>query len=76
MYRKKPNGWLRFWDFMLIDLVCIQLSFADNLQLLHGAFRRLAEYTLSEDCGCCRNGTFFCGFYDKQLSECNETRLL
>lgn len=26
MYRKKPNGWLRFWDFMLIDLVCIQLS--------------------------------------------------
>ena len=27
MYKKKYSGWLKHWDFMMIDLICIQLSF-------------------------------------------------
>ena len=27
MYRKKYKGWLKHWDFILIDLVCIEVAF-------------------------------------------------
>lgn len=27
MYKKSPNGWLKHFDFMVIDLVCLELSF-------------------------------------------------
>ena len=27
MYRKKGKGWLKHWDFILIDIVCIEIAF-------------------------------------------------
>ena len=26
MYRTIPNGWLKHWDFMLLDIVCLEIS--------------------------------------------------
>ena len=28
MFRKQPKGWLKHWDFMLLDIIVLQLSFA------------------------------------------------
>lgn len=27
MYKKSPQGWLKHWDFMLIDFICLQVAF-------------------------------------------------
>lgn len=27
MYRKKYKGWLRHWDFILIDMICLEIAF-------------------------------------------------
>lgn len=36
MYRKSPNGWLKHFDFMLIDLICLELSFVAGAYIRHG----------------------------------------
>ena len=28
MYRKKTGGWLKHFDFIILDLLCLQVSFA------------------------------------------------
>ena len=27
MYRKSFNGWLKHWDFLLLDIACVQLAY-------------------------------------------------
>ncbi|MBR5177596.1 MAG: sugar transferase, partial [Lachnospiraceae bacterium] len=27
MYRKKPKGWLKHWDFILLEIICLQISY-------------------------------------------------
>ena len=27
MYKKSPQGWLKHWDFTLVDIICLQLAF-------------------------------------------------
>ena len=27
MYRKKPKGWLKHWDFILLEIICLQVSY-------------------------------------------------
>ena len=27
MYKKSPQGWLKHWDFILLDIICLQLAF-------------------------------------------------
>lgn len=27
MYRKNANGWLKHIDFMILDMICLQLAF-------------------------------------------------
>ena len=27
MYRKDTDGWLKHWDFILLDMICLQLAF-------------------------------------------------
>lgn len=27
MYKKSPQGWLKHWDFILLDIFCLQLAF-------------------------------------------------
>lgn len=36
MYRKPAEGWLRNIDFMLLDLVCLELSFFASYLIRHG----------------------------------------
>lgn len=36
MYRRKPKNWLKHLDFILIDLICLQVSFLAAYCLRHG----------------------------------------
>lgn len=27
MYKKSPQGWMKHWDFILLDIFCLQLAF-------------------------------------------------
>ena len=27
MYRKKRRSWVKHWDFMILDIICLQLAF-------------------------------------------------
>lgn len=37
MYKKSPNGWLKHFDFMVIDLVCLELSFVLGCYIHQGS---------------------------------------
>ena len=39
MYRKKNKGWLKHLDFIIIDLLCLQISFALAFVSRHGITR-------------------------------------
>lgn len=36
MYRKSVKGWLKHWDFTLLDLICLQLAFLIAYMVRHG----------------------------------------
>lgn len=36
MFRKSSEGWLKHVDFMMLDLICLQLSFVISYMLRHG----------------------------------------
>ena len=36
MYQKGAKGWLKHFDFMLLDLIVLQLSFLAAFQIRHG----------------------------------------
>ena len=36
MYRKNPKGWLKHWDFILLELILFQVSFLIAYLLRHG----------------------------------------
>ena len=36
MYRKTPKGWLKHWDFILLELICLQVSFIIAYYIRHG----------------------------------------
>ena len=27
MYKKSPQGWLKHWDFILLDMISLQIAF-------------------------------------------------
>lgn len=35
MYRRNPQGWLKYFDFMLLDLICLHLAFVFSYFLRH-----------------------------------------
>lgn len=43
MYKKSPQGWLKHWDFMLIDMICLQLAFIAAFLMRHGWSNPYAE---------------------------------
>ena len=57
MYQKTPKGWLKHWDFILIELICIQVSFVLAFFLRHGrwdmwyndSYRNMALFLLIDD---------------------------
>ena len=36
MYKKSPQGWLKHWDFILFDTICLQIAFITAFILRHG----------------------------------------
>ena len=36
MYKKGAKGWLKHWDFILLDMVCLQASFILSYLIRHG----------------------------------------
>lgn len=36
MFIKNPKGWLKHWDFMLLDLICLQMAFVASYMIRHG----------------------------------------
>ena len=36
MYKKSAQGWLKHWDFILLDIICLQLSFIIAYHLRQG----------------------------------------
>lgn len=36
MYQKATNNWLKHWDFVLIDVVCVQIAFLIAYMIRHG----------------------------------------
>ena len=34
MYKKKSGGWLKHWDFLILDMVCFQIAFLLSFVLL------------------------------------------
>ncbi len=36
MYRKSAKGWLKHWDFILLDLICLQIAFVAAYMVRHG----------------------------------------
>ena len=36
MYQKGAKGWLKHFDFMLLDLICVQIAFVIAFQIRHG----------------------------------------
>ena len=38
MYKKKSQGWMKHIDFIIIDLVCLHISFVLAYYIRHGNF--------------------------------------
>lgn len=36
MYKKADKGWLKHWDFIMLDLICLQVSFVSAYFIRHG----------------------------------------
>ena len=36
MYKKSSKGWLKHWDFMLLDMLCLQVALGMAFMIRHG----------------------------------------
>ena len=43
MYRKSEKGWLKHWDFILWDLICLQMAFLIAFMVRHGVTKPYAQ---------------------------------
>jgi len=43
MYRKSAKGWLKHWDFILLDLICLQVAFVMAYMVRHGVSNPYAK---------------------------------
>ena len=39
MYKKSSTGWLKHLDFMVLDIICLQLAFVMGYFLRHHSFK-------------------------------------
>ncbi|WP_418403352.1 sugar transferase [Blautia sp.] len=47
MYKKSAQGWLKHWDFILLDIICLQLSFIIAYHLRQGDGNLYADHLYS-----------------------------
>lgn len=45
MYRKSFQGWMKHWDFMALDLLCLQTAFLTAYFIRHGFHNPYESYT-------------------------------
>ncbi|WP_242870272.1 sugar transferase [[Clostridium] aminophilum] len=43
MYRRKVNGWLKHLDFIVLDILCLDLSFILGYYIRHGRFFTISD---------------------------------
>ena len=43
MYEKISNGWLKHWDFILLDFICLQLAYVFSCIVRNGMHNRYAD---------------------------------
>ena len=36
MYQTGKNSWFKHWDFILLDLICLQIAYIGAFMLRHG----------------------------------------
>ena len=44
MYRKSIQGWMKHWDFMVLDLLCLQIAFLMAYFVRHGFLNPYESY--------------------------------
>lgn len=44
MFRKSSEGWLKHWDFILLDSLCLQVAFVISYMIRHGLVNPYATY--------------------------------
>ena len=69
MYRKDLEVWLKHVDFIVLDMICLQLAF-----LLAYALRRIGVNLYSDILS--RSGRLSGDFYGRHHEKCAETRSL
>lgn len=76
MYRKKTSSWLKHWDFILLDLILLELSYLLAHWLYHGtAYYR--EAPLNRNVFFCDSGDRSgCGTDDGKLQGHLKKRVL
>lgn len=45
MYKKSSTGWLKHLDFMVLDIICLQLAFVMGYFLRHHISHMEAQFT-------------------------------
>ena len=61
MYKRKSGGWLKHCDFLLLDMICLQIAFLLSFVVLgrwvnpysHILYRKMALYLEVADVACC-----------------------
>ena len=43
MYEKTSNGWLKHWDFILLDFICLQLTYVFSCIVRNGMYNPYAD---------------------------------
>lgn len=76
MYRKDTDGWLKHWDFILLDMICLQLAFVLAYGLSGYGFNPYQTMIYRNMSilyrGCRHCSPFFTGYSEK----CAEERIL
>lgn len=50
MYRRKVKGWLKHLDFIVLDILCLEISFILGYYIRHGGFFKISNSTYSNMC--------------------------
>ena len=48
MYKKGSKGWLKHFDFILLDMICLQIAFLLAYVIRHDSAQSLHSSTISE----------------------------
>lgn len=76
MYRKNSNSWLKHWDFIILDLVALQLAYVSSFVLRMGMDNLYHNWIISEYRDFHRTGRHLHCFLYRAISWNHEKRIL